>query len=89
LFLIQLWNEEDRTPPWTGELELEDGETNRIVKLQFDDDARKRYTQAFDEHCGIVQQLAFRSGGKYAGVSTAQPIEDVIFGSLVRSRGVA
>jgi uncharacterized protein (DUF58 family) len=89
LFLIQLWNEEDRTPPWTGELELEDGETNQIVKLQFDDDARTRYTQAFDEHCGVVQQLAFRSGGKYAGVSTAQPIEDVIFGSLVRSRGVA
>jgi uncharacterized protein (DUF58 family) len=89
LFLIQLWNEEDRTPPWTGELELEDGETNQIVKLQFDDEARKRYTQAFDEHCGVVQQLAFRSGGKYTGVSTAQPIEDVIFGSLVRSRGVA
>jgi uncharacterized protein (DUF58 family) len=89
LFLIQLWNQEDRTPPWTGELELEDGETNRVVKLQFDDEARKRYTQAFDEHCSVVQQLAFRTGGKYAGVTTAQPIEDVIFGSLVRSRGVA
>ncbi len=36
-----------------------------------------------------VSPLAFRAGGKYAGVSTAQPIEDVIFGSLVRSRGVA
>jgi uncharacterized protein (DUF58 family) len=89
LFLIQVWTEQDRTPPWTGELELEDGETNQIVKLQFDEAARERYTKAFDEHCDNVQQLAFRSGGKYTGVSTAQPIEDVIFGSLVRSRGVA
>jgi hypothetical protein len=89
LFLIQLWTEEDRTPPWTGELELEDGETGQVVKLQFDEEARERYTRAFDDHCAVVQQLAFRTGGKYAGVSTAQPIEDVIFGSLVRSRGVA
>ena len=63
LFLIQVWNEEDRNPPWTGELELEDGETNQIVKLQFDDEARVRYTKAFDEHCSVVQQLAFRTGG--------------------------
>jgi uncharacterized protein (DUF58 family) len=89
LFLIQLWTEEDRTPPWTGELELEDGESKRVMKLQFDEAARDRYTKAFDEYTTSIQQLAFRSGGKHLGVTTAQPIEDIIFGSLVRSRGVA
>ena len=29
------------------------------------------------------------SGGRYVGVSTAQLVEDVMFGPLVRSRGVA
>ena len=27
LMLLQIWSEEDRTPPWTGELELRDAET--------------------------------------------------------------
>lgn len=89
LFLIQLWTDADRTPPWTGELELEDGETGEVVKLQFDEEARDRYTKAFDEFAGVVQQNAFRSGGKYVGVSTGAAIEEIIFGSLVRSRGVA
>jgi uncharacterized protein (DUF58 family) len=89
LFLIQLWTDADRTPPWTGELELEDGETGQMMKLQFDDEARERYTKAFDEFADTVQQNAFRTGGKYVGVSTGQPIEDIIFGSLVRTRGVA
>ena len=48
LFLIQLWTDQDRTPPWSGELELEDGESGTTVKLQFDDAARRAYTQEFD-----------------------------------------
>jgi uncharacterized protein (DUF58 family) len=89
LFLLQLWTEDDRTPPWTGELELQDGETDRVVKLQFDEAARDRYTAAFDEFTSAVQQMAFRSDGKYVGVSTSQPVEDIIFGPLVRTQGVA
>jgi hypothetical protein len=30
-----------------------------------------------------------RNGGRFAGVSTATPLEDIIFGSLVRTRGIA
>jgi hypothetical protein len=33
--------------------------------------------------------MAFRSSGKYLGVSTSQSIEDIIFGPLVRTQGVA
>ena len=29
LLLLQIWADEDRTPPWDGELDLEDAETGR------------------------------------------------------------
>ena len=89
LMLIQLWADEDRTPPWTGELELQDAETGNRMKLDFDDQAQVRYTRAFDEFGAGLQHLALRSGGRYIGVSVSQPLEDVIFGEMVRARGIA
>jgi len=89
LLLLQLWTEEDRTPPWTGEMDLRDAETGAALKLDFDDTARRRYTQAFDEYCSTIQNLALHSGGRWAGIATSQPLEDVIFGELVRVRGIA
>jgi len=89
LLLIQLWAEEDRTPPWVGELELRDAETGAALKLDFDEAARERYTRAFDEYCSNIQTLALRGGGRYAGLSTAQPLESIIFGELIRVQGIA
>jgi uncharacterized protein (DUF58 family) len=89
LMLLQLWADEDRVPPWTGELELRDSETGAGMKLDFDEEARDRYTRAFDEYCAGLQTMAMRSGGRYAGVATSQSLESVIFGDLIRVRGVA
>jgi uncharacterized protein (DUF58 family) len=89
LLLVQIWSEEDRRPPWGGELELQDAETGGRLRVQFDDAARTRYTKAFDEYAQAIAKVALRSGGRYVGVSTAQPVEEVVFGPLVRSRGVA
>jgi len=89
LMLLQIWADEDRTPPWVGELELRDAETGAAMKLDFDEDARRRYTQTFDEYCAGLQTIAFRSGGRYAGMATSQSLESVIFGDLVRARGIA
>lgn len=89
LLLLQLWTEEDRRPPWTGELELQDAETGAAMKLDFDDAARERYTRAFDEYCSTIQHLAIRSNGRYAGISTAQPLESIVFGELIRVQGIA
>src|SRR5438309_1548679 len=50
LMLLQIWADEDRTPPWAGELELRDAETGAGMKLDFDEAARERYTRAFDEY---------------------------------------
>lgn len=89
LMLLQIWAEEDRTPPWMGELDLRDAETGAALKVDFDESARTRYTHAFDEYSMDLQKIALRSGGRYAGISTAQPLESVIFGDLIRTRGIA
>lgn len=89
LLLIQLWADEDRRPPWTGELELRDAETGAALKLDFDEAARERYTRAFDEYCAIIQTLAVRGGGRYAGIPVSQPLENIIFGELIRVQGIA
>ena len=89
LMLLHIWAGEDRTPPWTGELELQDAETGSELKLDFDDAARARYTQAFDEYRHMVESMALRSGGRYAGISTEQTFENVVFGELIRMRGIA
>ena len=88
LLLLQIWSEEDRTPPWRGELELIDAESSTRLKLQFDDGARQRYTTAFDEYATSLQRLALRTGGRYVGVSTAQALEDVMFGPMIKAHGV-
>jgi hypothetical protein len=87
--LLQLWADEDRTPAWTGELELRDAESGAGLKLDFDPEAQRRYTLAFDEYAAGIRTVAHRSGGRYAGISTSQPFESVVFGDLMRMRGVA
>jgi uncharacterized protein (DUF58 family) len=89
LMLLQIWAEEDRMPPWTGQLDLRDAETDAALKLDFDDAARVQYTRAFDEYCSGIETMAMRSGGRYAGIATSQSLESVLFGELIRVRGIA
>lgn len=89
LSLIQVWSEEDRTPPWEGELDLEDAETHESLQISFDARAREQYTRLFDEYSANLQKVAMRNSGRYVGLSTSMAVEDAIFGPLVRSKGVA
>jgi uncharacterized protein (DUF58 family) len=89
LMLLQIWADEDRVPPWTGELDLRDAESGVAMKLDFDEEARQRYTRAFDEYSAALQTAAVRRGGRYAGVATSQSLESIIFGDLIRVRGIA
>jgi len=88
LLLVQVWSEEDRSPPWNGELELVDAESGSHVKMQIDDRARERYTAAFDRYAETLQKIAVSNNGRYVSVSTTMPLEDVIFGTLVRAKGL-
>ena len=79
LLLVQVWSEEDRLPPWTGELELVDAESGSHVKMQVDEKAREKYTAAFDQYADQLQKIAASNSGRYVGVATTMVMEDVIF----------
>ncbi len=89
LILVQIWADEDRTPPWNGELEIEDAETGQLVELSFDQEARRQYTEAFDAYAQRVRHLALHNGGRYIGLPTSIPVDEAIFGNLVRAGAVA
>ncbi len=86
---IQVFSDEDRTPPFEGELELTDAESGEKMELDFDVEARARYTAAFDEYCERVRRAVLGHGGRYAPVPTSVPVEEALFGPVMRARGVA
>ena len=88
LILLHVWADEDREPPWEGELELEDAETGQHVELAFDAEARARYTKEFDEHAGRIERVALRNTGRYVGLPTSVAIEKAVFGPMVRSEAL-
>ena len=88
LILLHVWAAEDREPPWEGELELEDAETGQLAELSFDSDARAMYTAAFDEFSQTLRRVALRNDGRYVGLPTDVPVDEAIFGPLVRAGAV-
>ena len=88
IHLVHLWAEEDRVPPWDGQLDLHDAETDEKIEITFDTAAREAYTAAFDAYAQTIQRVGLRSGGKYVGLSTDTTIEEAVFGPLVRTGGV-
>jgi hypothetical protein len=89
LMLIQLWADEDRTPPWSGEFDFIDAESQTSLHIHVDADSRKQYTEAFDAFSESLKTLAVRNNGKYTGLATSMPLEDAIFGSMMRTRSIA
>jgi hypothetical protein len=88
LILVHVWAEEDRVPPWDGQLELTDAETGDHMEISFDNAARANYTAAFDEYAQRIQRIALRNSGRYVSLSTNTPVEEAIFGPLVHSGAV-
>ena len=88
LMLVHLWAEEDREPPWDGQLDLTDVETYATFEIGFDQAARQKYAAAFDEYGKGVQRVALRNSGRYIGLPTSTTIEEAVFGSLARSGGI-
>jgi uncharacterized protein (DUF58 family) len=89
LMLIQLFSDEDHTPPWTGEVDFEDAESGGHLRIQVDEEARRRYTEAFDAFSAGIKEVAIRNDGKYAGLPSSMPLEDAIFDTMVRARSIA
>src|SRR5271170_3915741 len=68
LILVQVFADEDREPPWDGELEIEDAETGQRLELAFDEDTRSRYTAEFDAYSEHLRRVALRNQGRYLNV---------------------
>ena len=88
LMLVHVWSDEDRDPPWEGQLDLTDAETGATLEVGFDGAARAGYTAAFDAYARGIQRVGLRNNGRYVGISTATAIEDAVFGPLVRAGGI-
>ena len=89
LMLIHVWSDEDRTPPWTGECDLEEAESGAKLHIHVDAEARARYTEEFDKFAASIRAVALRNSGRYAAIPTSMTIEDAIFGKLMQTRSVA
>lgn len=89
LMLIQIWADEDRMPDWSGEFDLVDAESAARLHIHVDSDARKRHAEAFDRFTETLRTVAIRNDGKYCGLPTSLPLEEAIFGSLMRVRSIA
>jgi uncharacterized protein (DUF58 family) len=89
IVLLQIWAEEDREPPWNGELELEDAESGQLVELAFDEDSRRQYTEGFDAYADRIRTIAVRNNGRYLGLPTSVPVDQAIFGPLAKTGAVA
>jgi uncharacterized protein (DUF58 family) len=86
LLLVQVYAEEDREPPYEGELDIEDAETGGRLQLSFDQAARREYTNAFDLYSDSLQRVAERNGGRFVRISSGMPLEQAIFGPIVHNR---
>lgn len=82
LFLLQVWDEDERRPAATGDLEITEAETGELLKITFDEAARARYTEAFDQHAEALRRLALRNQGRYAAVPTSSNLEETVFSAL-------
>jgi uncharacterized protein (DUF58 family) len=88
LLLLHVYAEEDRVPPWSGELEIEDAETGEKLQLSFEQDSRQLYLERFDAYARGLRDLALRKGGRYIGLSTRTSVEEAVFGPLSQIQAV-
>lgn len=89
LLLMQVWDDEERSPKVSGEITLEDAETGAELDLALDAEACRQYTEAFDRHSDRLEDLALRTGGRYAGLAASIPIDEAIFNALDRAGAAA
>ena len=88
LLLLQVHAPEDREPPYEGELDLEDSETGSRLHLSFDRNARAEYVAAFDAYSDALDRVAERNGGRFVRIPTDVPVDEAIFGPIIRTQVV-
>ena len=80
--LLHLAGPTDREPPWRGELELSDAETDEVLRVSLDDSSALEYRDAYDEFCRSLERHAKRSGAHYNHLLTTVPLERVLVSDM-------
>ncbi len=86
VLLLQISSPADREPPWRGDLELFDAETDAVLRVSLDDRLAGEYRDAYDRYCRSLEHHAKRSGAQYLHLSTSAPIESALFRELPATR---
>ena len=77
--LLHLAGPADREPPWRGDLELYDAESDAMIRVSIDDRSAREYSEAYDRFCSHLEDHAVRSQAQYLRLSTTTPIEQALF----------
>jgi uncharacterized protein (DUF58 family) len=85
LWLIQLCASEDRSPVAASSLTVIDVESHVEMPVSVDEMSIRRYQDAFDRHGEGLRTMACSWGGSYAGLHTNTPVEDALFGVMIKS----
>lgn len=82
LLLLHIWTPFDRDPAYDGDVSLTDAESGVHLDLALNAEACRLYTDAFDRHAAQIEELALRTGGRYAGFPTSISLDEAIFHAL-------
>ncbi len=86
LVLLQLLLPEEREPPWTGELLLEDAESGERMPVSAGPAEHEAYAERLAAHNAALRAFALRCGGDLFTLDAEKPLDELLFGELVDGR---
>jgi len=81
---LQLLDSEDRLPPWSGPLELQDCESGELRQIHLEEATRQLYLQALEGHVQELSQACQRRGFSWLSWQAEQPLESLLLQAWVQ-----
>jgi uncharacterized protein (DUF58 family) len=78
VLLLQILDEQDVRPTYTGLVRLRDLETNQEQRLTIDESLLARYRERVQQWCSQIEDFCLKSQIEYLRASTLIPFEDLI-----------
>jgi uncharacterized protein (DUF58 family) len=78
VYLIHVISEEEISPPYEGNLQLIDSETNEIINLYLDKSLIENYKKTLDNFLKDIESFSIKTNVEYMRTSTSIPVEDLL-----------
>uniref|UniRef100_A0A7C3SNW3 DUF58 domain-containing protein n=1 Tax=Dictyoglomus turgidum TaxID=513050 RepID=A0A7C3SNW3_9BACT len=78
VYLIHVISEEEISPPYEGNLQLIDSETNEIINLYIDKSLIENYKKTLDNFLKDIESFSIKTNVEYMRTSTSIPVEDLL-----------